>query len=217
METKNNYSLEQVAIKMILIFLILYLLYSQDITDNISIKFIFKNSICKFFYFNIGYNCTREIYTNTHFYDDIIEINENINLYINIKKTKIENIFILIGMMPFLKNNSSISYKINNKEIYKLLKNIFNNKIIKNKIIKFDKNDFNIFNKKIYDLIYYKWEIIPDHNITDNIRSIINNYYNESCLDIFDKSLNLNFKYFIKNNKNELSIEDIENLLSKFY
>ena len=219
MKTKKNF-LEQTTIKVALLFLILYLLNTQaykTITDNISIKHIFRNSICKFLYFNIDYNCSSEIYTNTHFYDDIIEINENINLNINLKKTKIENLFMLIGMMPFLKNNSTISYKINHKDIYKLLKNMFNNKTIKNKIIKFDQNDFNIFNKKINDLIYYKWEKIPDHNITDNIRSIINNYYNESCLDTFDKSLNLNFKYFIQNKKNELSNEDIEKLLSKFF
>ena len=51
--------------------------------------------------------------------------------------------------------------------------------------------------------------------ILNNIRSIINNYYNESCLEIFDKSLNLNFKYFIQNKRKKFSLESINDLMSK--
>jgi hypothetical protein len=70
-------------------------------------------------------------YTNINYYNDILEINSNINLYINIKKSKLENIFLLLGIIPFLKNNSTLTYKINNKGIYKFLKMILKNKMIK--------------------------------------------------------------------------------------
>ena len=49
----------------------------------------------------------------------------------------------------------------------------------------------------------------------DNLRYIINNYYNETNSFLFQKSLNMNYKAYIKNKKNEMSYDDIKNLLSK--
>ena len=50
----------------------------------------------------------------------------------------------------------------------------------------------------------------------DNLRFIINNYYyNEANLDIYQKSLNLNYKSYILNKKNEMTYDEIKNLLSK--
>ena len=185
--------------------------------DDNSLMYYLSYSICKFLYFRINYNCSKNIFIDNNFFDNTVEISKKINLYINIKKTKIENIFLLIGIIPFLKNNSTITYKINKKEIYKLFKNIFINKKIKNKIIKLNEYDMKFFIEKINYLINYKWELIPLKKISNNIRHIINNYYNESCLIIFDKSLNLNFKYYIQSKKNKLSINDIKDLMSKSY
>jgi hypothetical protein len=64
----------------------------------------------------------------------------------NIKIPKLENIFLLLGIIPLLKNNSTLSYKINNKGIYKLFKKILNKKI-KYKVIKLDYNYLLYFNK----------------------------------------------------------------------
>jgi hypothetical protein len=80
-------------------------------------------------------------FKNAGFYNDIIEINSDINLIMNNKREKLENIFLLLSIIPFLKNNSTLTYKINNKRIYKLLKMILKKKI-KNKVIKLDYNDF---------------------------------------------------------------------------
>ena len=180
-----------------------------------SLGYYISYSICKFLIFKINYNCSNNIFIENNFHEDIVDIIQNINLFINIKLTKIENIFLLIGIVPFLKNNSIITYKINNKDINELFKIIFKDKIIKDKVIRLKEYDFQYFIERFNDLLNYKWELIPKKKILNNIRSIINNYYNESCLEIFDKSLNLNFKYFIQNKRKKFSLESINDLMSK--
>ena len=175
----------------------------------------YNKSVCKLFYFTINYNCSETIFSSTSFYDEILEINKDINLLINAKNSKLENIFLLLGIIPFLKNNSTLSYKINNKEINIFLKKTFKNKIIKYKIIKFGYNDFNIFNEKINELLNYKWELVPGIFVLDNLRYVLNNYYNESNFEIFQKSLYMNYKFYVQNKKKEMTYEDIESLLSK--
>ena len=69
--------------------------------------------------------------------------------------------------------------------------------------------------EKFNDLINYKWEFIPNKELLNNIRYIINNYYNNSYLEIFDKSLNLNFKYFLRSKKDYLSLRELNALMSK--
>ena len=211
---------KNLVIRIIIIFLISFSIYYQNnkrIEDNNSLEYYFSYSICNFLIFRMNYNCSNNIFMDKNFYENILEINQKINLFINIKKTKIENIFLLIGIVPFLKNNSSIIYKINKKEIFKLFKNIFKKIKIKNKIIKINENNFKFFIEKFNELINYKWEIIPTKTISNNIRYIINNYFNESCLEIFDKSLNFNFKYYLKNRKKQFSSGEINDLISKFY
>ena len=50
-------------------------------------------------------------------------------------------------------------------------------------------------------VLYYKCKLIPKKLVLDNLRHIINNYYNknETNLDSFQKSLNINYKLFIQN------------------
>ena len=96
-------------------------------------------------------------------------------------------------------------------------KKTFKNKRIKDKLIKFDYNDLYIFNEKINELLNYKWELIPEKFILDNLRYVINNFYNESSFEIFQKSLNKNFIFFIKIKKKEMTYKDIESLLSKLF
>ena len=50
----------------------------------------------------------------------------------------------------------------------------------------------------------------------DNLRSVLNNFYNESNFEIFQKALYKNYKFYIQNKKNELTYEDIERLLIYF-
>lgn len=153
-------------------------------------------------------------FLNDNIYNDILEINSNLKILINIKKTKLENIFLLLGIIPFLKNNSTLSYKINNKGIYKFFKEILN-KRIKYKIIKFEYNDLPSFNKMMKNLLYYEWELIPKKLMLDNFRYIVNNYYNDSCLILLQESLNMNYKSYIQNKRNEMSYDELKNMLSK--
>ena len=49
----------------------------------------------------------------------------------------------------------------------------------------------------------------------DHLRYIINNYYNDSNLILFQESLNKNYKSYIQNKRNEMTYDDLMNLLSK--
>ena len=70
--------------------------------------------------------------------------------------------------------------------------------------------------QRFNEIINYKWEIIPDLNLINQLRYIINNFYNEYCLDLFDKALNFNLNNYIKINKTNFSSKDINNLMSKY-
>ena len=212
-------TIKKIFIKLFLLFLIIIIIIII-LDENYhkkglnSLEDYFSQSICKFFYFTINYNCNSK-FSNNVFYEDVLEINNNIDLLMNIKISKLENIILLLGIIPFLKNNSTLSYKINNKEIYNYIKKIFNNKKIKHKIIKLDYNDFNAFNEKVEELLDYKWELIPEKVMLDNLRYIINNYYNESNFNIFQKSLYMNYDFYIQKKRKEITYSDLINLLSK--
>lgn len=221
MKYVNNFLFENILIKIILLLFIIYLGFQQfyqNLDTNNSFQHYFKFLICKFLYLNINYNCENHIYNDSNFYDNIIEINDNINLFINIKKAQIENLILLIGIIPFLKKKSILSYKINNNKIFNLFKNKLKNiKVNKGNIIKFNKKSFLIIIENFKDFVYFKWEFIPEQKLLNNIRHIINDYYNESCLDIFDKSLNFNLNYYINTKSKRLSFLEISNLISKCY
>ena len=215
------YKIKNVFIKFFLlslIIIIIMIIIDQDChkKDFNSLEVYFNLSICTLFYFNINYNCSSK-FKNFDFYEDVLEINNNIELLINIKISKLENIVLLLGIIPFLKNNSTLSYKINNKEIYNHVKKIFKNKKIKHKIIKLEYNDFNIFNEKIDELLNYKWELIPEKVMLDNLRYVINNYYNESNFNIFQRALNINYDLYIQRKRKELTYSYLVSLLSKCY
>ena len=156
-------------------------------------------------YINITdyYNLNFFLINAEHIDNDLFIFNDN--------KTQIENKFILIGIMPFLKKKIKITKK--NTKIYTLFKNIFG---IKKNIIFISKKNLNCIIQKFKYILFYKWEIVPQKKLIDTLRYIINNYYNETCLKIFDKALNLNLNYYINNHKNKLSIKEINELMSKF-
>ena len=221
MNDKMHNIIKNIFIKFFLLFFIIAIIldevnHKKDINN---LKDYFSQSICKILYFTINYDCSLKLFTNNDFYEDIKEINSNIDLLINIKISKIESIVLLLGIIPFLKKNSTLSYKINNKEIYNFIKEVFKNKNkkINHKIIKLDFIDFTTFNEKIEELLNYKWELIPEKIILDNLRYIIDNYYNESNFDIFQKSLYINYNFYIQLKKKEITFNNLVNLLSKFH
>ena len=210
--------IDNIYFKFFLYFIIINLILEKEFNKNEvnDLKDYFSQTICQLIFLNLYFNCSISFFKNTNFYNDILEINNNINLLINIKKPKLENILILLGIIPFLKNNSTLSYAIKHREIYNIFKKIFN-KNIQNRIIKLDYNDLLSFNKKIEKLLYYKWELIPKQFMLNNLRYIINNYYNESNLVVFQRALNMNYKSYIQNKINQMCSQEIKNLLSKYY
>ena len=219
MKDKMYNIIKNIFIKFFLLFFIIAIILDEvnHKKDINSLENYFSQSICKILYFTINYNCSLKLFVNNDFYEDIKEINSNIDLLINIKISKLENIFLLLGIFPFLKNNSTLSYKINNKEIYNFIKELFKNKNkkINHKIIKLDFIDFKTVNEKLEELLNYRWELIPEKIILDNIRYIIDNYYNESNFDIFQKSLYMNYNFYIQLKKKEITFNNLVNLLSK--
>jgi hypothetical protein len=164
--------------------------------------------------FSINYKCSDKFFTDANLYFDILEINSNVNLLTNINRSRLENIILFLSIIPFLKNNSTLSYKINDKGLFNFFKKISNKKI-KNKIIKLDYNDLFCFNTRLKELLFYKWELMPKQFILDNLRYIINNYYKETNSILFQQALNMNYRLYIQNKINEMSYDELKNLLSK--
>ncbi|KWW27414.1 MAG: hypothetical protein F083_3008 [bacterium F083] len=213
---KNYNLIDNICFKFFLFFLIINVILEHEYhkKEFNDLEYYFSQSICQFLFFAINYKCSINFFLNNNIYNDILEINSNVNLLINIKKSKLENIILLLGIIPFLKKNSTLSYKINNKGIYIFFKNILNEKM-KNKIIKFGYNDLHSFNKIMTKLLYYNWELIPKKLMLDHFRYIVNNYYNDSNSILLQKSLNMNYKLYIQNKRNEITSDELINLLSK--
>ena len=218
---KGDFEMDKIitncSFKLFLFFIIINIILEENSQKKETNKLenYYSKSICKLFHFSINYNCPITIFSSSSFYDEVLEINKDINLLINAKKSKLENLLFLLSIIPFLKYNSTLSCKINNKETEIFFKKTFKNKKIKNKLIKFDYNDFVIFNEIINELLNYKWELFPEKFMLDNLRYVLNNYYNESNFEIFQKLLYMNYKFYIQNKKKEMTYEDIERLLSK--
>ena len=150
---QTNYLVDNICFKLFLAFLIVNLILEQELhkKEANNLEYYFSQSICQLIYFRINYNCVTNLYTNDNFYNDISGINHNINLLMNINKPKLENIFLLLSIIPFLKNNSTLTYKTKNKGIYKYFGKKLNKKV-RNKNINFDYDDLHYFNKNIENL-----------------------------------------------------------------
>lgn len=182
-------------IKILLIFIIFHRIKKTNyiFNDNINLSTFINNN--NFLMYKINQN--------------------NFNLLLNEKNTKIENLFFLIEIIPFIQKKIIINGN-KNKEIFLLCKNIFKNKKKTKNLIILNKSDYYYLVKVFKELIYYKWEIIPKINSINYLRYIVNNFYNEICLDAFDKALNLNLKIYIKLKKKDFSLKEINSLMSKY-
>jgi len=110
MNDKMYNIIKNIFIKFFLLFFIIAIIldevnHKKDINN---LENYFSQSICKILYFTINYNCSLKLFANNDFYEDIKEINSNIDILINIKISKLESIFLLLGIIPFLKNNSTL-------------------------------------------------------------------------------------------------------------
>lgn len=190
-------------------------IYNLKMRNNSILLYYFNFSIDNKHLNNIEKYYKNTVLINSTFLDNIEYIEKNIDFFLlNLEKTKIENIFILIILFPFLKTNTSLIYKIENRNDYKIFRNIFKSKNIK-KLNRVYLNNLTLLFDQFYDLIFNEWEILPEQNLLNTVRFIINSYYNESFLKIFDKSLNINLKLYIEN-ANNINFDIINKLMSKF-
>ena len=197
-----------------------YILIVIILIDNLFISKR-KYSNCYFIIeknnFNIydKFNCLKKKIININYLKEIENHRQKIDfLILNSKITRIENILTLIGILPFMKKNSLIILIIESKIAYKIIHNLFKKK---KKNIILNRKDLIFLYNNFFGLISYKWELIPSFCFLNNIRYIINNYYNENFLDIYDKIINDNLDYYISKNKYSFTYEHIKKLMSKFF
>ena len=200
----------------IIIFIIIYELAPINLNQKInnSLENHIRKYFCKLFIFENNYNCSKEIFINDNFFYDAKSVSKNKELLIKAKNTKIINLFLLIALIPFYELESKLIYKINKKDSFSIYINKYGKKI-NNNLIKLKKEDFGEKQNELINLLNYEWEIIPSIKIINFLRYIINNFYHEDCLAIFDTSLNLNFKLYIENNRNIISLIRKSELISK--
>lgn len=202
-------------LKFFLIIIKEYHLIISNSIKNSDFENQLKTYTCIIFNNNSIQDCFDTIFNNLNYFNEINEIPNNITLLIDLNKTNIENLLLLIGTIPFLKNNSVATYNIKNPKTFNMVRKIFKHKSFPNISINIKENDFILIKNKIINLLNYEWEIIPNKKIINLIRYILGNYYDESNLILFEELLNLNFKYYL--NSNKFSFEDITKLMSKFY
>ena len=190
-------------------------LYNKKYIKHKRLELYFSEFLCHLLVINDKNNCKKQLIIDYNFFYYDIAIENNINLYIDNNISFIENLLILIGLVPFLKHNSTLEFKINNEIAKQLFQEKFNYKSIKNSSYTFYISDLEVIKNKLNDLIDYIWEFLPSKKILDIIRYIINNYYDDSCNEIFEEVLNKNYAYFIQHNNNNLSNKAKEKLMSK--
>ena len=206
MNLKNH----QISVKSNIIFpkILLIFLYGFLILDI----YMFKNNLTNED-LNEAFNITE--YINKKFLNENIQ--ENMTDYFLVlrdNQTKIEKIFFLIGILPFLNKELYINKRY--KNLYSFFGMIYKVNNRHNNIIFINKNDLNYISRNFNSLLFYKWEFIPDRKYLSYLRHIINCYYEEKCLKIFDKALNYNFQNYFELNKEKLSFKEINELTSKF-
>ena len=147
----NNSKLSKIYIILLLVFLA-YL--NENIFLNKSFDKIFKKYFCAALSSKINSKCENKLFVNYNFFYEFKRVSRNITLLINENLSKIENILLLIAIIPNIKEKSIIYYKINNKKIDNLLNNIFKDNKIYNNIIKFTHEDFNSVKILINSIIH---------------------------------------------------------------
>ena len=104
-EFKNNNKTKFIIIILFIKFLLLFKIIYR--ISNSELETYYSQYLCSLLILNNGKYCLNEVLNNYDFFYFIKGIKKNVYLSINIKRLSlIENIIILLGIIPFLKNNS---------------------------------------------------------------------------------------------------------------
>ena len=172
--------------------------------------------LCNVLIFESNFNCKEEIFININFFDEYVSKRKEFDLLIKEKNTKIENLIMLIIIIPFIEINSKLRYKINEQKFTSIFGNLFKYNINKKDII-MQLNSYDYFENKtkLINLLNYDWEIIPSKNIINILRYVINNFYVDSPISMFEKLLNMNLKQYIKLNLHKINEANKNDLIFK--
>ncbi len=138
------------------------------------------------------------------------EMNKNCFSYIFRSKHKIENIFLLFVILPFLKKEVNIT---KHKYIHNFLMKVFDKN--NNETITISNNSVIDISKYCREIFYYNWEFLPSKNKTNYIRHILYHYYPDCCLNAYEESLNMNIRNYFEQKKENLDYNQIKDFMSK--
>ena len=85
---KGDFEMDKIitnyCFKLFLFFIIIKIILEENSQKNETNKLenYYSKSICKLFHFSINYNCSITIFSSSSFYDEVLEINKDINLLI---------------------------------------------------------------------------------------------------------------------------------------
>lgn len=199
---------------LIIINLVNYILIRERRYYNCYFIIKSKNNLLK----DDNFKCSKKRFININYLNEIENHNQKIDIFIlDSNSTRIENTLILIGIFPFIKNNSFVLLRIKSKLTYQTIKKVLKVRTLKKKYIMLYKKDIMFLYNNFTTLLSYNWELIPSFSFLNNIRYIINNYYTDKFLDIYDTILNVIFKNYISKNKYSFSYENIKELMSKYF
>ena len=153
-EFKNNNKNKFLIFIICIEFLFLFKKYVR--LNDSKFESYYSKYLCSFLILNNENNCIKEVFNNYDFFYFIKDIKKKVNLTINMKNVSlIENIMMIIGIIPFLKNNSIIRYVINDSETNKIFRILFKYKKIENGQIYIDFSDFKTIKNEFGNLINF--------------------------------------------------------------
>ena len=166
---------------------------------------------------NSNFNCLYTKFIDLSHLNEIENYKNKIDKFIlKAKNSKVENILILIGLFPFLNDNSTIYCIAKTRKSYQIIKNLLKEAINhQHKIIEFKKINLFFLSNNFNDLLNYYWKFIPSLHLLNYIRYIINNYYSQNILYKYQRTINLNLKKYISEKNSTFSYNYLKILMGK--
>ena len=189
----------------------------NNINDSICFYINEINDLSDFH--NSKFYCSKRKFIEISQLNEIENYKNNIDkIILKVKASKIENIIILIGLFPFLNDNSTIYFIAKTRKSYQVIKNLLKESInYKYKIIEINKNNLSFLCNNFNNSLNDNWKLIPSLSLLNNIRYIINNYYSKNSLNIFDSIIHFNLRNYISVKNSTFSYKYLKILMSKCY
>ena len=113
---------------------------------------VFKGYLCHILNNATYKQCFNTIFNNLNFFFELKENTSNISALIHLNRNNIENLLLLMATIPFLRNNSNITFIIKNYKTFKNLKKAFKNKFFTKKSFNINESAFHQIKHKLIEL-----------------------------------------------------------------